>query len=166
MRDWQPKVRRLLTGQRDDLSDLSSRELGPNAGAVVVAEHVDDECLQLVVADRLKLGGVELVGSLCEARSPAANTLLLDAHGLGLLEADVEVDGEQDDLSARDESVLDGGRANESLKDRALTGQKSDGHCTTGHLRGMIRIAAEENHHHLSRDALGDALPSPSCPGS
>lgn len=154
MRDRESEFFGLLASEGDNLSDLRCGELGAAAGAVFVPQHVDDEGLQLAVADWLKFCGVDLVGRLRETCSPTAHSLLLDAHRLGLLKADIVVDGDEDDLRPRDEAILDGGRAHQPLKYQALARKKTDGGGVSRHPPGMIHIGGKGNHRQSCPEAL------------
>jgi hypothetical protein len=49
VRDRQPELRRVFTGQRDDLCELLGPELARRTAALSVRQHVDDERLELLV---------------------------------------------------------------------------------------------------------------------
>lgn len=154
MREWESEFLGLLASKGDDLGDLRRAELGATAGAVVVTQHIDDEGLELDVSDGLELGGVEHVCRLHEPCAPTAHALLLDAHRFSLLKANIEVDGDKDDLRSGHESVLDGRRSDQPLKNRALAREKTDGGGASRHAKGMIQIAADGNHRQSCPAAL------------
>lgn len=49
MSDGQPELAGLLACQRDDLRELLRSELSRRAAPLLVGQHADDQCLQLLV---------------------------------------------------------------------------------------------------------------------
>ena len=154
MRDGQPEILGLLAGERDDLGDLLSRELGLGACTVTIAQDVDDEVLQVGVGDGLQLSGVEQVHRLCESATPSADALSVDAQCHLLLDSEVAIGGGENDLGALDDAVLRCRGPDEMLKHRALPREKGNHGGMTRHPEGMIRNAATEKRRYLRRKAL------------
>ena len=155
MGDWQSKRSRLLAGERDDLGNLLRCKRRRRPGAVAIAQHVDDEVLQVCVGDRFQLSGVQQVHRLGEPAAPSADALPIDAECLGLVDGELALGGRDHDPSALNDAVLRRRRPDEMVEDRPLTRQENNNRRMARHPRGMIQAFAEEKRRYFSLAALG-----------
>jgi hypothetical protein len=123
MRERQANVRWGLACEGDDSRNLLRAELGARAAAVVVAEDVDDERLQLVVGDVLRFRAHELLRRRRPTAPPSANPLRIDAERASLLDAKLPIGGPKDDSCALYDALLGRGGAHQTLKDSTLARQ-------------------------------------------
>ena len=145
MRHRQAKLRRLLTCKRDDLRELFGGELRGNAASIVVAENVEDERLEIVVVDLLRLRAGEHPYHVGPSAPPAPHSLRVDAERRRLLDAKDAVGGQQHDLRALDKALFCSRRTAQALKDRALTLRDDDDRRVLRHQRHVIHRADKRN---------------------
>lgn len=133
--DRQPELRRVLAGQRDDLCELLGAELTRRATALLVAQDIDDQPLELLVGRLgapLRFG--EALALVAPAVPPTQDPLRVNAERHRLLDRRPAGGRPQHDLDALRESPLDGALAIQPLEDRALAGQQFEGRSGPSHV--------------------------------
>jgi hypothetical protein len=126
VRHRQTEALGLLACQRDQLGKLLSREGRRRSAAVRVRQNLEDDGLQLVVGHIGRLGGGELVGSLCPASAPTADTLRVDTQGRGLLDTPLALRGSEHDLDPLYEPAFECTGPRQPLKDETLAWRQTD----------------------------------------
>lgn len=106
VRDWQTELRGLLARKRDDLRELLGTELGTDAAAIVVAEHVHDELREVIVIELLSLGARKHPHHVGPSVPPTAHALRIDAKRFCLPDTEHALGGQQHDPRALDEAIL------------------------------------------------------------
>lgn len=129
-----------LAGERDDLRDLFGFELRRGSRAVVVAENVDDQCLEIAVGHRLQLRPQQSIHFVDPTMPPSSHALHVDAEGDGLIDVPHAVGGHDNDARALNEAVRFCRRAAKPFQNSALSGEQRNFRRSAWHPFGMIRI--------------------------
>ena len=138
-----PELRGLLAREGNDLRKLLGAELRRDTAAIVVAENVQDERLQIVVVDILLLGAGEHAHDLGPPLSPSPHALSVDAERRCLLDAQLAIGGPEHNLRALNESLFRRRLAAQPLKDGALALRDDDDRRVLRHQGCVIQRADE-----------------------
>lgn len=139
MRDRQPNLRRVLAGQRDDLRKLLRAELTRRAAALLVREHLDHQCLELLLgrfAALLSFGKPRALP--VPAVPPPQDPLGGNPQRRRLLDRRPAARRPQHDLDTLRESPLHGALPVQPLKDSTLPRQQFERRSLSSHSPTLI----------------------------
>jgi hypothetical protein len=105
VRDRQSAVGRWLTRQRDDSRQLLWRKRRRRSGTPIVAEHAQDELLEVFLLGALSFRGSQSWCSLGPAPPPTTNALSVDTQLIGLVLVFSALGRHQDDAAALDHTL-------------------------------------------------------------
>jgi hypothetical protein len=105
MREREAERARFLARERDDLRELFRRELGRRSRAVVVAQNIDDERIEIIVGNFLRFGAEQDSAHSRKAVTPSPNPLPIHAEPSRLFSIPNALRGPQDDASALDQKM-------------------------------------------------------------